>query len=63
MILVGSAYWGGLLDWIRDTLLAAGAVSASDLDLLQVTDDPDEVVRLMRAFSDGQRSTEGPDHG
>lgn len=53
VILVGSAYWSGLLDWIRDTLLTAGAVSPGDLDLLKVTDDPDEVVRLMRAFSDG----------
>ena len=58
VILVGSDYWAGLLDWIRDTLLTAGAVSPDDLDLLKVTDDPDEVVRLMRAFSDGDGSAE-----
>lgn len=52
VILVGSAYWAGLLAWISDTLLAAGTVSPGDLDLVKVTDDPDEVVRLMRAFSD-----------
>ena len=52
VILVGSAYWAGLLDWIRDTMIASGTVAMEDLDLLQVTDDPDEVVRLMRAFSD-----------
>lgn len=49
VILVGSAYWSGLLDWIRGTLLEAGAIGEGDLDLLQITDDPDEVVRLMRA--------------
>ena len=48
VVLVGSAYWAGLLDWIRDTLLASGAVDQADVDLLRVTDDPDEVVRLIR---------------
>ena len=33
-------------------MIASGTVAQEDLDLLQVTDDPDEVVRLMRAFSD-----------
>jgi uncharacterized protein (TIGR00730 family) len=56
VILVGSEYWGGLLDWLRGTLLAAGTISEADLDLIKVTDDPDEVVRLMRAFSDGEGS-------
>ena len=52
VVLVGSAYWAGLLDWIRETLLAAGAVSPDDLALVQITDDPDEVIRLVQAFSD-----------
>jgi uncharacterized protein (TIGR00730 family) len=51
VILVGGSYWTGLLDWIRDTLLAKGAIGEPDLALLQVTDDPDEVVRIVRAFS------------
>ncbi|MGK2850036.1 MAG: TIGR00730 family Rossman fold protein [Candidatus Limnocylindrales bacterium] len=49
VILVGSAYWSGLLDWIRGTLLEAGTISPGDEGLFAVTDDPDEVVRLMRA--------------
>ena len=49
-MLVGSDYWGGLIDWIRDRLLAEGKVSPEDLDLLCVTDDPVEVRdRLMSA--------------
>ena len=50
VVLIGSDYWGGLVDWIRDRLLAEGKVSPQDLDLLCVTDDPVEVRdRLMSA--------------
>ena len=46
VVLVGRDYWSGLLDWIRDTLVAKGAVDAKDMDLLLLTDDPDEAVEL-----------------
>ncbi|WP_030484712.1 TIGR00730 family Rossman fold protein [Nocardioides aequoreus] len=49
IVLLGSDYWGGLLDWLRATVLADGKISDSDLDLLQVTDDVDEAVELMVA--------------
>jgi uncharacterized protein (TIGR00730 family) len=49
VVLVGRSYWAGLLDWVRDTALAAGAVSQADIDLLQIADDPDEIVALLRA--------------
>jgi uncharacterized protein (TIGR00730 family) len=52
VVLVGSAYWQGLLDWIRDVQLPAGAIGPSDLELLRVTDDPDEVVRIIEAYRD-----------
>jgi uncharacterized protein (TIGR00730 family) len=51
VVLVGTSYWTGLLDWIRATLLATEAINEADLDLVQLTDDPDEVVRIVRAFS------------
>jgi hypothetical protein len=51
VVLVGKTYWAGLLDWIRGTLLGAGAIEEADLALLQLTDDPVEVVRIIRAFS------------
>ncbi|MBA2700322.1 MAG: TIGR00730 family Rossman fold protein [Chloroflexi bacterium] len=51
VVLVGSSYWQGLLDWISDTMLASGAVGAADLRLLQVTDEPDEVVRILKTYS------------
>ena len=48
VVLVGSDYWRGLLAWMRDVLLPAGAIVATDLDLLRLTDDPDEVSRIIR---------------
>jgi uncharacterized protein (TIGR00730 family) len=49
VILFGSAYWSGLVDWIRDSMLAQGTVSEADLDLLHVTDDVAEAVAVIQA--------------
>ena len=51
VVLMGHAYWDGLLDWMRETQLPAGAISQDDLDLLRVTDDPDEAVSIITAFA------------
>ncbi len=51
LVLVGIEYWSGLLEWVRGTLLADGTVSKNDIDLLTVTDDPEEVCRVVRAFA------------
>jgi len=51
VILFDPAYWQPLLDWIHDRLLADGMISAEDLALLTVTDDPQEVVRMVEAVS------------
>lgn len=47
VILFGSDYWEGLLNWIRDYMLAQGKVNASDVRLFQVTDSPSEIVEIM----------------
>ncbi|GAA2733854.1 TIGR00730 family Rossman fold protein [Pedococcus aerophilus] len=47
IVLMGTEYWGGLLEWLRGTVLDAGTVSAKDIDLLQLTDDVDEAVRIV----------------
>jgi len=44
ILLVNSAFWRGLLDWMRDTLAVAGTINPTDLDLLRVVDKPEEVV-------------------
>jgi uncharacterized protein (TIGR00730 family) len=52
VILVGTEYWSGLLDWVRDRLVTEGTVALADLELLQLTDDPDEVVSLIQTSID-----------
>ncbi len=47
VVLVGSEYWKGLLDWIRSTLLLEGKISPEDVDLLVVTDSPEEAARVV----------------
>ena len=53
IVLMGTAYWSGLIDWIRTTVTDAGMIGASDVDLMTVTDDVDEAIRVIRKFSDG----------
>ena len=48
VILVGNDYWTGLVKWIRKQLLATGKISAEDMDLIQLVDDPDEVVAIVK---------------
>ena len=50
IILVDSAFWKGLLDWMRDQLAAQGLISPEDLDLVQVIDDPAQVVEAIFDF-------------
>jgi len=47
VVLVGTAYWSGLLDWMRKVVLPSGRISPHDLDLVTLTDDVDEVVRVI----------------
>lgn len=44
IVLFGSEYWGGLIDWLRNTMLPDGKVNALDIDMLHITDDIDEAV-------------------
>src|SRR6201993_21880 len=48
IVLVGSAYWTGLLDWLRQTMQAEGKIGAAELALLHVADDADEVVKIIK---------------
>jgi uncharacterized protein (TIGR00730 family) len=53
VVLMGTSFWSGLVDWIRDTLLAQGMVSPPDIDLVTLTDDPKEAVEFIKAWADG----------
>jgi hypothetical protein len=48
IVLVGSDFWSGLVDWIKDKLLKSGNISAEDILLFQVLDDADAVVNYIR---------------
>lgn len=48
VILVGSEFWGGLLDWIKERMLAEKYISEDDLLYFQIMDDPDEVVQYIK---------------
>ncbi len=50
IILYGSKYWKGLLDWCKNTVLEEGCLSKSDFDLIQVVDSPKEVVEIITDF-------------
>ncbi len=47
VVLVGSDYWGGLVDWLRERMLGEGKISPEDMDLFSVTDDPAYVRDLL----------------
>lgn len=47
IVLMGSAFWSGLLDWVHTTMIPWGMVSAEDLDLIQVCDEPEDIVRAI----------------
>jgi uncharacterized protein (TIGR00730 family) len=47
VIMMGTAYWSGLVAWFRDTLVPSGKISPGDLDLLTLTDDVDEAVKII----------------
>jgi uncharacterized protein (TIGR00730 family) len=55
VVLVDSGYWSGLIDWLRATMLAEGAISPQDLSgLLRVTDSVDEVVSICESALERQ---------
>ena len=58
VVLFDSDYWGEMLDWVREEMLADGLVSPGDLELLHVTDEPQEAVQRIVEMIDA-RAAEG----
>ncbi len=48
VILVGSQYWKGLLDWIKETVLKGGKISLPDFEILQIIDEPAEIIKAIK---------------
>ena len=47
VVLYNSAYWRGLLDWLRSTMLANRKISSQDLDIMQLVDSPEVAARII----------------
>jgi len=52
LVLFGTDFWNGLMDWLTSRLIEYGTISPEDLDLITVTDDPQEVIDIMVAHRD-----------
>jgi uncharacterized protein (TIGR00730 family) len=50
IVLVGSTFWKGLIDWFCDTLIADGTIAESDMDLFHLVDSSEEVVKIIFDF-------------
>ena len=50
IILVGSSYWAGLIEWMKINLLDTGKITKEDLDIFKIMDDPHEIVEYVRKF-------------
>ncbi len=47
VILYSSQYWSGLVNWLRETMMTTGRIGPGDLDLLRISDDPEEICRMV----------------
>ncbi|MFN8108463.1 MAG: TIGR00730 family Rossman fold protein [Thermoleophilia bacterium] len=55
LVLFGSEFWSGLVEWMRTRLVAEGMVSAEDLDLLTIVDSPEDICRVFAESAPAQR--------
>ena len=60
VVLVDTPYWQGLIDWVRERLLAEGKIAPADLDLMRLSDDPAEVVEFVIEGATKQRVVAAP---
>jgi len=56
VILMGSAFWSGLLDWVKSSLVQGGQISAEDVDLFHLVDEPEQALDIVRNFYGQARS-------
>lgn len=48
VILVGSTYWKGFLDWIKEVVLKGGKITSAELDILQLIDEPEDIIKTIK---------------
>jgi len=60
IVLMGRDYWAGLVDWLKAKMLdETGYIDAADIDLMHITDDPEEAVRVIKKRLKGDRAVSG----
>jgi hypothetical protein len=59
VVLVGQQYWQGMVSWLRDTVARERKIDLEDLALFHVTDDPEEVLRIIQDAKDNGKSNDG----
>ncbi|MCF8267906.1 MAG: LOG family protein, partial [Ignavibacteriales bacterium] len=57
IVLLGSDYWGAIVEWIEQKLLGFGYINQEDMDLFSVTDDPAEAAEIIARFHKGKQFT------
>lgn len=57
VILYGSTYWGGLIDWLKKSVLKEKNIDPEDLDIFQVVDSPENVIRAIKKFYGKKKKT------
>lgn len=63
VILVGTEFWGGMVDWIKNVMLDKhNNISAKDMDLIPIVDDPDDVVKIIRDYYDDTKHKLKPNY-
>ena len=50
VILMGREYWQGLLDWLKDSMLKREMILPEDLEMIQIIDEPEEVVKHIKKY-------------
>jgi len=50
LILMGSEYWKGLIDWLNNAMLAEDKILPVDMELIQIVDEPEDVVKLIKKY-------------
>tara|TARA_R110002050_G_scaffold269917_2_gene412665 strand:- start:214516 stop:215187 length:672 start_codon:yes stop_codon:yes gene_type:complete len=60
VILYGSSFWAGLIDWLKEQVLEIGCIDKDDLDLFHIVDTPEEVLPIIQEYHD--RLPENPEH-
>jgi uncharacterized protein (TIGR00730 family) len=62
IVLYGKAYWQGLVDWIRGTLVENGAIENTDMDYFHVVDDTDDIGRIFKQYISLSSDNMPPDY-